>query len=39
MLRIIALLIRGMFCIPYWIMTMAKWIKTGKGTEKETADN
>ena len=38
MLRIAALLIRGMFCIPYWVMTMAKWNKTGKGTEKERYD-
>lgn len=38
MLRIIVLLIRGMFCIPYWVMTMAKWNKTGKGTEKERYD-
>ena len=33
MLRIIALLVRGIFCIPYWVMTMAHWNKIGKGTE------
>ena len=38
MLRIFALLIRGIFCIPYWVMTMANWNKKGKGTEKERYD-
>ena len=35
MLRIIVILIQGIFCVPFWVNTMRKWNKQNKGTEAE----